>query len=148
MDNITIITGSTLGGAEYVADHLSDLLNEKGISTHILNEAILEETPLTGYWLIITSTHGAGDYPDNIQPFITQLESQQPDLSSLQYAVIAIGDSSYDTYCAAGIHADQLIERLGATRINTRLDIDVTQDPVPEDPAEAWLSTWPLAKCE
>ncbi|MDF5430873.1 FMN-binding protein MioC, partial [Vibrio parahaemolyticus] len=27
---IHIITGSTLGGAEYVGDHLSDLFNENG----------------------------------------------------------------------------------------------------------------------
>ncbi|GAK87193.1 flavoprotein MioC [Vibrio ponticus] len=40
---IHIITGSTLGGAEYVGDHLSDLLVEKGLETTIHNQPNLAE---------------------------------------------------------------------------------------------------------
>ena len=63
---IHIITGSTLGGAEYVGDHLSDLLNENGFETTIHNQPELASIDNQGTWLLITSTHGAGEYPDNI----------------------------------------------------------------------------------
>ncbi|MFA0439618.1 FMN-binding protein MioC [Vibrio sp. 10N.286.49.C2] len=137
---IHIITGSTLGGAEYVGDHLSDLLQEKGLQTTIHNQPQIAEIEANDIWLIITSTHGAGDYPDNIQPFIAGLQNMPPRMSSVKYAVIAIGDSSYDTFCAAGKHAFELLEDIGATPITDCLEIDILSDQVPEDTAEAWLN--------
>lgn len=137
---IHIITGSTLGGAEYVGDHLSDLLEQQGKQTTIHNQPDLNDIPAEGTWLIITSTHGAGEYPDNIQPFIMALQNTPPNTQHLSFAVIAIGDSSYDTFCAAGQHAYDLLEDIGATPLTDCLLIDVQQHPVPEDAAEVWLS--------
>ncbi|MBF9001044.1 FMN-binding protein MioC [Vibrio nitrifigilis] len=138
---IHIITGSTLGSAEYVGDHLNDLLQEKGLDTTIHNQPDLDEIPVEGTWLIITSTHGAGEYPDNIQPFINALQETPPKTAGLKYAVIAIGDSSYDTFCAAGKHAYSLLEDIGAEPITDCLTIDVQEHPVPEDAAEEWFNT-------
>ncbi|MGR5321484.1 MULTISPECIES: FMN-binding protein MioC [Vibrio] len=137
---IHIITGSTLGGAEYVGDHLSDLLNEKGFETTTHNQPELASIDNQGTWLVITSTHGAGDYPDNIQPFIAALQNTPPKMADVKFAVIAIGDSSYDTFCAAGQHAHDLLEDIGATPIADCLKIDVLSHAVPEDAAEAWLN--------
>lgn len=136
---IHIITGSTLGGAEYVADHLNDLLQEQGYTTTIHNQPNLSDIPSQGTWLIVTSTHGAGDYPDNIQPFIASLQSTPPNTSELKYAVVALGDSSYDTFCAAGKHAYQLLEDIGTTPISDCFTIDILEYSVPEDAAEVWL---------
>ncbi|HAS6350000.1 FMN-binding protein MioC [Vibrio sp. IRLE0018] len=137
---IHIITGSTLGGAEYVGDHLNDLLQAAGFETHIHNQPQLSEIPNNGTWLIITSTHGAGEYPDNIQPFIRALQATPPKMGDVRYAVIAIGDSSYDTFCAAGLHAYSLLEDIGATPITDCLTIDVLNHTVPEDAAEEWFN--------
>jgi len=136
---IHIITGSTLGGAEYVGDHLSDLLVEKGLVTTIHNQPKLEEIPVDGTWLIVTSTHGAGDYPDNIRPFIQALQMTPPNMSKVKYAIIAIGDSSYDTFCAAGKHAYALLEDIGGMPISDCFTIDVLAHSVPEDAVEEWL---------
>ncbi len=136
---IHIITGSTLGGAEYVGDHLSDLLIEKGFETTIHNQPDLASIDNNGTWLVITSTHGAGDYPDNIQPFISALQATPPKMTEVKFAVIAIGDSSYDTFCAAGQHAYDLLQDIGATAITDCLKIDVLSHAVPEDAAEEWL---------
>ena len=136
---IHIITGSTLGGAEYVGDHLSDLLEERGCDTTIYNHPELDNIPAQGVWLLITSTHGAGDYPENIQPFIEALLNTPPKTSELKYAVIAIGDSSYDTFCHAGLHAHNLLEDIGATPLQDCVTIDVLEHPVPEDAAAEWL---------
>jgi len=142
MSHITLITGSTLGGAEYVADHLSDLLEQAGYSTDIVNQAVLGELSTQNIWLVVCSTHGAGEFPDNFLPFSEQLAAQQPNLDSLRYAVIGLGDSSYDTFCAAARKIDQQLAQLGGHRLGERLEIDVSQDPVPEDPAEIWLEDW------
>ena len=136
---IHIITGSTLGGAEYVGDHLSDILQENGQETQIHNTPSIDDIPNEGTWLIITSTHGAGEYPDNIQPFINSLLSAPPRMDKVKFAVIAIGDSSYDTFCKAGKHAYALLEDIGATPVTECLTIDIQQHQVPEDPAEEWL---------
>lgn len=139
---IHIITGSTLGGAEYVGDHLSDLLIEKGFETTIHNQPQLNEIEANGTWLIITSTHGAGDYPDNIRPLIQALQSTPPNMASVKFAVLAIGDSSYDTFCAAGKHAHELLLDIGSEAISDCFTIDILAHSVPEDAAEAWLEQY------
>jgi MioC protein len=136
---IHIITGSTLGGAEYVGDHLSDILLENGFDTEIHNNPSIDEVPNSGTWLIITSTHGAGEYPDNIQPFINSLLATPPKMQDVKFAVVAIGDSSYDTFCAAGKHAFDMLVDIGATPVTDCFTIDVLEAQVPEEPAEAWL---------
>ncbi|SMY38654.1 FMN-binding protein MioC [Photobacterium andalusiense] len=142
MSTITLITGSTLGGAEYVADHVAELLTAQGHQTNIINQPQLEQLDQDSIWLIICSTHGAGDYPDNFVAFANALSEQKPTLEALKFAVIGLGDSNYDTFCAAGKNIEALLVQLGATAIGQRLDIDVSMTPVPEEPAEIWLEEW------
>ena len=85
MADITLISGSTLGGAEYVAEHLAEKLEDAGFSTQTLHGPLLEDLPTDGVWLLITSTHGAGDLPDNLQPLYDELLEQQPDLSNVRF---------------------------------------------------------------
>lgn len=66
MADITLISGSTLGGAEYVAEHLAEKLEETGLTTETLHGPLLEDLSASGIWLVISSTHGAGDIPDNL----------------------------------------------------------------------------------
>ncbi|WP_063660195.1 FMN-binding protein MioC [Aliivibrio fischeri] len=139
MKKVSIITGSTLGGAEYVGDHLADLLEEMDFSTDIHNQPNLDDIDIDSLWLLVVSTHGAGDYPDNIKPFIQQLESVTQPLSSVEFAVVAIGDSNYDTFCAAGKSLKNTLKEHGAIEKYPLLEIDVTQNSIPEEPAELWL---------
>lgn len=142
MSTITLITGSTLGGAEYVADHLAELLAAQGHQANIINQPELAQLNQDTIWLIICSTHGAGDYPDNFIGFANALNQQKPSLEQLKFAVIGLGDSNYDTFCAAGKNIEALLLQLGATAIGERLDIDVSTTPIPEEPAEIWFEEW------
>lgn len=85
MADITLISGSTLGSAEYVAEHLAEKLDDAGFSSEILHGPMLEEVPTDGIWLIISSTHGAGDIPDNLQPLYDALREQKPNLSQVHW---------------------------------------------------------------
>ena len=78
MADITLISGSTLGSAEYVAEHLAEKLDDAGFSSEILHGPVLEEVPTDGIWLIISSTHGAGDIPDNLQPYMMPYANRNP----------------------------------------------------------------------
>ncbi|SUG90948.1 FMN-binding protein MioC [Salmonella enterica subsp. enterica] len=77
MADITLISGSTLGGAEYVAEHLAEKLEVAGFSTETVHGPLLEDLSTSGIWLIISSTHGAGDIPDNLTPFYEDLQTQK-----------------------------------------------------------------------
>ncbi|MGL4487211.1 MAG: FMN-binding protein MioC [Yersinia sp. (in: enterobacteria)] len=142
MADITLISGSTLGSAEYVAEHLADKLEEAGFSTETLHGPELDELTLDGVWLVVTSTHGAGDLPDNLQPLLKQIEQQQPDLSQVRFGAIGLGSSEYDTFCGAVKSLDQKLIAQGAIRLGDILEIDVIQHEIPEDPAEVWVKNW------
>ncbi|ATA25917.1 FMN-binding protein MioC [Brenneria goodwinii] len=142
MADITLISGSTLGSAEYVAEHLAEILEKENFSTEMLHGPELNELPDSGLWLVVTSTHGAGELPDNLQPLFEQLEQQKPDLSQVSFGAIGIGSKEYDTFCGAILTVDRILSQLGAKRIGEILRIDITQHEIPEDPAEEWLGSW------
>jgi len=142
MADITLISGSTLGSAEYVADHLAEILSESGYTTETLYGPEPDEVKPEGIWLVVTSTHGAGELPDNIQPLFNAIKEQQPDLSQLRYGAVGLGNHEYDLFCGAIIQFDELLHSLGAQRIGDRLEIDVLEHDIPEDPAGVWVETW------
>lgn len=142
MADITLISGSTLGSAEYVAEHLAEKLEEQGYSTEILHGPELDEVPSQGIWLVVTSTHGAGELPDNLQPLFEQIETQQSDLTQVRFGAVGIGSSEYDTFCGGIKIVDRVLIASGAQRIGEVLEIDVTKHEIPEDPAEIWLTNW------
>lgn len=142
MADITLISGSTLGSAEYVAEHLAEQLEAAGFSTEMLHGPELDELALNGRWLVVSSTHGAGDLPDNLQPLLEQIVEQQPDLSQVTFGAVGLGSSEYDTFCGAIKQIDDLLVARGAKRIGDRLEIDVTLCEIPEDPAEEWVKNW------
>ena len=142
MADVTLITGSTLGSAEYVAELLAEKLEEAGFSTETLHGPEFEELTPEGIWLVVSSTHGAGDLPDNLQPLYDAIEEKKPDLSQVRYGAVGIGNREYDLFCGAIEKLDLLLASCGAQRIGDRLDIDVLEHEIPEDPAEVWVESW------
>lgn len=140
--NICIITGSTLGGAEYVGDHLADLLEQQGHQVQVENQANLEDVRDQSVWLIVTSTHGAGELPDNLKPLFAQINAEKPDLSVLRYGVVGLGNSDYDTFCFAVDEVERALNAQGAVKICESLRIDVKTTFDHEQAAEEWLPSF------
>ncbi|OXS16082.1 FMN-binding protein MioC [Zobellella denitrificans] len=141
MSHFTLLVGSTLGYAEDLAEVLAGILASRGHQTVIHTSPQVDHI-LIGpdhYLLLVCSTHGAGDLPDNIQPLSRQLQEQQPDLGGLPFLAVGLGDSSYDTFCQAIRSLDQQLRDRGAERVGDRLEIDVSQPDLPEILASAWL---------
>lgn len=137
---IDLLVGSTLGGTEYVAEELAQKLEDHQVTLHL--DSQLSDLDPSAFWLVCTSTHGAGDVPDNLAPIYEQLLSEQPNLAGTHYAVAAIGSSSYDTFCGAGHAFDKQLQALGATALVELIEIDVEQEALPEDTASKWLDQW------
>ncbi len=158
MSSIQIIVGSMLGGTEYVAEACEETLNELDhhVEIHLKPELqkIINNTVTTNkeskidnnlleksIWLICTSTHGAGDYPDNIKQFVSDLANCDQDLSTVSFFIIGVGDSSYDTFCKAANNISKLMISNGCIEILPLKTVDMSQDIIPEDLAQDWIST-------
>jgi len=141
MSSFQVIVGSMLGGSEYVAEACEETLITLGhqVELHFQPKfaQILSENQT---WLICTSTHGAGDYPDNIQAFAKDLENTDRDLSSVKFLTIGIGDSSYDTFCFAAKNINKLLLSKGCIEIAPLITLDMSQDIDPEEQSQAWLN--------
>ncbi len=149
MSSFQIIVGSMLGATEYVGEACEEQLNTlnhqatvhlKPSFSSILENTLPTKDEKNSTWLICTSTHGAGDFPDNIQTFVEDLKNCEQDLSSINFMIIAVGDSSYDTFCKAGFQLNKLLITKGCNELLAINTIDMSQDIDPEDLAQLWLS--------
>ncbi|WP_158972820.1 FMN-binding protein MioC [Paraglaciecola sp. L3A3] len=140
MAKFEIIVGSVLGASEYVAEALQTELLAQNHCANLHLAPELADIDNNSIWLFCSSTHGAGDFPDNIQPFIKQFTAQQD--SPKHFTVVGLGDSSYDTYCFAAEKIEELLVNAGSELIQTSLHIDVLNHPIPEDVAVEWLKSW------
>jgi sulfite reductase (NADPH) flavoprotein alpha-component len=137
---LTILYGSETGNSTALARALAGRAAALDLSPAIVDMAeyvprrLKDEQDL----LVITSTHGDGDPPQSAASFFEFLEGRKaPRLPHLRYAVLALGDSSYEHFCEAGNRLDRRLEGLGAAQICARVDCDVDFDA----PAAAWTDT-------
>ncbi len=94
------------------------------------------------YIVIVTSTYGHGEIPDNGQALFASLEDGC-DLSGKTYAIFSLGDRTYaDTFCAAGDRWDAAMAAAGAERIVDTERHDASSGTLAEDVAGAWAAGW------
>ena len=137
---LTILYGSQTGNSRSIAEELNDAAKEEGIQTELISMGKFKEKNLkkTKNLVVLVSTQGEGDPPDdalNLVDFINS--SKAPKLQSTNFAVCALGDSTYEFYCKTGKDFDAKLEELGGKRFLNRVDLDVDFD---ED-AEAWIKS-------
>ena len=145
IDQVKILVATMTGTAELVAEEISDVLTEKGLSVDTLLMDDLDETVFAdpAAVVICTPTYGQGDVPDNGQAFFEALEKNRPDLSHLRYAVFALGDMTYaQTFCRSGELFDTLLTNLGGERVGEVMRHNASASSLPEDDAGAWAENW------
>ena len=125
---LTIIYASQTGNAKGVAEALKNEADANGIAVELFDASDYKGKNLAKetYVIIVASTNGEGEAPDNAIELHEFLQSKKaPKLANLKYAVIALGDSSYEFFCQTGKDFDNYLSKLGATAFLDRLDCDV-----------------------
>lgn len=136
-EKLTVLFGTHTGNSEGLAKNLAELAKGKGIETEVSDMASFKTRDLKkiNNLAVIVSTHGLGEPPVQAEDLHKYLHGKKaPDLSHIQFSVLALGDSSYVEFCQTGKDFDTILEKLGAKRLVPRQDCDVDY----MDDAESW----------
>jgi sulfite reductase (NADPH) flavoprotein alpha-component len=136
--SLTILVGSQTGNAKGVAQELAEQATAKGIPNQLISmadykvKAIKDESHV----IVVASTNGEGEAPDDAIDLHAFLASKKaPKLAGLKFAVLGLGDSSYEFFCQTGKDFEQRLQTLGGEIITERLDADVDYQEV----TQAWF---------
>ncbi|MBQ4831084.1 assimilatory sulfite reductase (NADPH) flavoprotein subunit [Alteromonas sp. CI.11.F.A3] len=136
---LTILFGSQTGNAKGVAQQCQAKAEEAGFNSTLVSMADYKPRSLKAetHVALFVSTHGEGDAPDDaieLHEFVNGKKA--PKLNNTKYAVLGLGDSSYEFFCQTGKDFDERLGKLGGTELVARADCDVDY----EAQAESWLN--------
>ena len=135
---LPILFGSQTGTAEALAKRIAKDAEQRGFAPLVLplNDHTQANLASGGKAVIISSTWGDGDPPDNAANFWSWLQSDAaPRLDNLQFAVLGLGDKNYSEFCGAAKKFDSRLENLGARRLVPRGECDTDY----ETAAKSWV---------
>ncbi|CNH87259.1 NADPH-dependent assimilatory sulfite reductase flavoprotein subunit [Yersinia pekkanenii] len=125
---ITLISASQTGNARRLAEQLRDDLLAAKLNVNLVNagdykfKQIAQERLL----IIVASTQGEGEPAEEAVALHKFLFSKKaPKLSETTFAVLGLGDTSYEHFCQSGKDFDSKLAELGAQRLLDRVDADV-----------------------
>jgi len=154
--SLYIFYGSATGNAEQIAKDLAAHSNAKGAGfSSVLCEPLEKYKKYSEKWLqplpehqkhgivVVTSTTGNGDAPENASRFVRYLKRKttvdsQP-FQHCAFAVLGLGDTNYDNFCATGKVVDQKMQQSGGTRAKPLGMADEATGL--EDVVEPWTAT-------
>lgn len=136
--NIAVAYASQTGNARLVAQQLHQKLQSLPVNIELHDCASIQPSQLSSYSLVwfVTSTHGEGEPPESASNFFHRLENRRVDFTGTSFAVFALGDSSYEQFCEAGIWLSTRMVQLGAEQIHQPKLCDLDYQTEVED----WLT--------
>jgi sulfite reductase (NADPH) flavoprotein alpha-component len=140
---LTVLFGSQTGTAEGLAKRAAKRAGQRGFAATILDmgQTELSRLALERNLLVITSTYGEGEPPDNAKAlFAAMAKEAAATLAGIRFSVCGLGDTNYVRFCQAAKDIDEHLERLGGKRILPRVDCDLDYEKAFGDWLEASLS--------
>ncbi|GIG39757.1 bifunctional nitrate reductase/sulfite reductase flavoprotein subunit alpha [Cellulomonas phragmiteti] len=135
---VTVLWASQTGTAEELAATVARRLADAGRTPRVTAmDDVLDDLPRHGDVVLVTSTFGDGDAPDNGTALWELLaDPQAPSFSGARFAVLALGDATYDRFCGHGRRLDHRLAELGGHRLVERLD----REPGDDAAVERWVT--------
>ena len=133
----SIFFATETGSSRRVAESLAEKYREAGLvaELHDLRDYRPKALARVENALFVVATHGIGEAPDGTEMFFEFWSSDKaPRLDSLNYSILALGDSSYVDFCEMGRVFDERLRQLGATRVVDTVECDLDY----ETPASDW----------
>ncbi|MBL0483889.1 assimilatory sulfite reductase (NADPH) flavoprotein subunit [Aeromonas caviae] len=135
--SLTILYGSQTGNAKGVASAIKAQAEARGLPVTLTSMADYKPKQLKkeSHLLVVVSTYGEGEPPESAVDLFEQLKKGKiGKLEGLKFAVLGLGDSSYEFFCQTGKDFDGFLAKAGAERIHELASLDVDY----QDAAKAW----------
>jgi len=135
---VHVLYGTETGNAEEIAETFESKLKAQNINVKLwdMDDFPRDTLPEVEHLFIICSTQGVGEPPINALDLYDHLHSDAaPQLNSVNFAVLALGDQDFPDFCQAGKDFDYILGELGAHRMADRVDCDFDY----EETAEQWI---------
>lgn len=133
----TVFFATETGNSRRVAQKLADEAVQAGLSVKLQDLRDYRPRGLAQIEnaMFVLATHGIGEVPEGTEQFFEfWMSDKAPRLDTLNYSVLALGDSSYADFCETGKQFDERLRQLGASAFLTRVDCDLDF----EKPAASW----------
>ncbi|WP_421330961.1 assimilatory sulfite reductase (NADPH) flavoprotein subunit [Aeromonas veronii] len=135
--SLTILYGSQTGNAKGVATAIKAQAEARGLPVTLASMADYKPKQLKkeSHLLVVVSTYGEGEPPESAVDLFEQLKKGKiGKLDGLKFAVLGLGDSSYEFFCQTGKDFDDFLAKAGAERIYELASLDVDY----QDAAKSW----------
>ena len=135
--SLTILYGSQTGNAKGVASAIQAQAKAHGLPVTLTSMADYKPKQLKKetHLLVVVSTYGEGEPPESAVDLFEQLKKGKiGKLEGLKFAVLGLGDSSYEFFCQTGKDFDDFLSKAGAERIHELASLDVDY----QDAAKVW----------
>lgn len=135
--SLTILYGSQTGNAKGVATVIKAQAEARGLPVTLASMADYKPKQLKkeSHLLVVVSTYGEGEPPESAVDLFEQLKKGKiGKLDGLKFAVLGLGDSSYEFFCQTGKDFDDFLASAGAERVYELASLDVDY----QDAAKAW----------
>ncbi|WP_310598428.1 assimilatory sulfite reductase (NADPH) flavoprotein subunit [Aeromonas aquatica] len=135
--SLTILYGSQTGNAKGAAAAIQKQAEAQGLPVTLVSMADYKPKQLKkeSHLLVVVSTYGEGEPPESAVDLFEQLKKGKiGKLEGLKFAVLGLGDSSYEFFCQTGKDFDGFLAKAGAERIYELASLDVDY----QEAAKAW----------
>lgn len=128
MNQVNILFGTQTGNSHNLANVINESLINEGFSSLVsdMGEVDPENIHDMDYVIIVTSTHGDGEPPDNASEWMSYLKfNEEIDLSHLNFAILGLGDNYYPHFCQCAKDFEEYLSKHGGHSLTRRLDCDL-----------------------
>jgi sulfite reductase alpha subunit-like flavoprotein len=142
---IHIYYGSQTGTCEYLSFNLKSTLEEKyklNIICDCLNNFDYSINYDENIVIIITSSYGNGDSPENAAKFWRYIKNRKltnENFKNMKYIILGLGDSNYADFCGFAKKLDKRLLDLHASKIYDTFYIDSVINEI-DNQFDDWIS--------